>query len=283
MLDSILARKIIDLALEEDLGGGDITSTLTVPEGSSGQAELLAKEPLVACGLPLVQSILSRVTSHPIKVKLQVAEGQKVPKGTVLATMDADLRGLLAAERTILNFIQRLSGIATATARVCSKARGITVLDSRKTTPGLRVLEKYAVRIGGGRNHRLSLADMILVKNNHIDANGGSVTKTLARVRENAPLYMPLEVEVRTIEELTEALPFNPTVVMLDNMTDREISKALSVISKSGVAVQVEISGGVTAERLPKLRALGVRIVSMGALTTRAQNVDISMRIKDKR
>ncbi|NDC38777.1 MAG: carboxylating nicotinate-nucleotide diphosphorylase [Proteobacteria bacterium] len=281
MFDSALVQKIVDLALEEDLSTGDITSTLTVPEGKAGQAELLAKEPMVVCGLPLVELILSRVTRHPHKVKLHVAEGQKVPKGTVLATLHADLRGLLAAERTILNFIQRLSGIASMTARVCAKARGLTVLDSRKTTPGLRALEKYAVRTGGGRNHRFSLGDMVLVKNNHIDANGGSVSKTLAQIRDKAPLYMPIEVEVRSIAELTEALPFHPTVVMLDNMNDREIVRALAVIAKSGVQVQVEISGGVTAERLPNLKALGITIASMGALTTKAQNVDISLRIKN--
>jgi nicotinate-nucleotide pyrophosphorylase (carboxylating) len=282
MLDSTLVQKIIDLALEEDLSGGDITSTLTVPEGKGGAGELVAKEPLVVCGLPLVGRILQTVSHGSGQVKLHTSEGQKVQKGAVLATIQADLRSLLAAERTILNFLQRLSGVATLTARVCGRARGVAVLDSRKTTPGLRVLEKYAVRTGGGRNHRFSLGDMILVKNNHIDANGGSVSKTLSRLRASAPLYMPVEVEVRSIDELIEALPFNPAVVMLDNMNDREIKRALSVIQQSGQAMQVEISGGVTAERIPKLKSLGVKIVSMGALTTKAQNVDISMRIKNR-
>jgi len=282
MLDSTLVQKIIDLALEEDLSGGDITSTLTVPEGKGGAGELVAKEPLVVCGLPLVGRILQTVSHGSGQVKLHTSEGQKVQKGAVLATIQADLRSLLAAERTILNFLQRLSGVATLTARVCGRARGVAVLDSRKTTPGLRVLEKYAVRTGGGRNHRFSLGDMILVKNNHIDANGGSVSKTLSRLHASAPLYMPVEVEVRSIDELIEALPFNPAVVMLDNMNDREIKRALSVIQQSGQAMQVEISGGVTAERIPKLKSLGVKIVSMGALTTQAQNVDISMRIKNR-
>jgi nicotinate-nucleotide pyrophosphorylase (carboxylating) len=264
MLDSTLVQKIIDLALEEDLSGGDITSTLTVPEGKGGAGELVAKEPLVVCGLPLVGRILQTVSHGSGQVKLHTSEGQKVQKGAVLATIQADLRSLLAAERTILNFLQRLSGVATLTARVCGRARGVAVLDSRKTTPGLRVLEKYAV------------------KNNHIDANGGSVSKTLSRLRASAPLYMPVEVEVRSIDELIEALPFNPAVVMLDNMNDREIKRALSVIQQSGQAMQVEISGGVTAERIPKLKSLGVKIVSMGALTTKAQNVDISMRIKNR-
>src|SRR5262249_5158808 len=158
---------------------GDVTSELTVRAGKKGTAYLLAKEDLVVCGLPLIAGILSVLPGSPeFSVRGMAEEGAKVRKGAILGKLSSDMRSILAAERTILNFIQRLSGIATHASKVMRKARSITVIDSRKTTPGMRLLEKYAVRTGGGRNHRFSLSDMILVKNNHIDANGGDLRKT---------------------------------------------------------------------------------------------------------
>jgi nicotinate-nucleotide pyrophosphorylase (carboxylating) len=280
---SPLVKKIISLSIEEDLAYGDVTSELTVPKERRGVGEIIAKENMVVCGLPLIEMVTGLVSDHVKSITLLKSEGERARKGEVLARIDADLRGLLGAERTILNFLQRLSGVATLTAQVCAQSRGLTILDTRKTTPGLRVLEKYAVRVGGGSNHRSSLGDMVLVKNNHIDANQGSVKRTMEHVARNAPPYMPVEIEVRNLVELADALPFNPSVIMLDNMNDREIKRALQLISSLDIAPQVEVSGGVTTERFKALTALGIKMVSMGALTTRAQNVDISMRISSKR
>lgn len=283
IFNSPLVQKIISLSIEEDLAYGDVTSELTVPKDRRGLGEIIAKENMIVCGLPLIELITGLVSQNVKSITLLKGEGERARKGDILARIDADLRGLLGAERTILNFLQRLSGVATLTAQVCAQSRGLTMLDTRKTTPGLRVLEKYAVRIGGGSNHRSSLGDMILVKNNHIDANQGSVKRTMERVAKNAPPYLPVEIEVRNLDELTEALPFKPSVIMLDNMNDREIKRALQLIASSSIAPQVEVSGGVTTERFKALSALGVKMVSMGSLTTRAQNVDISMRITSKR
>jgi nicotinate-nucleotide pyrophosphorylase (carboxylating) len=179
----------------------------------------------------------------------------------------------------VLNFLQRLSGVATAARALVLKNPGIVLLDTRKTMPGWRLLDKYAVRIGGARNHRFSLGDMILIKNNHIDAHPEGMRAVLAHIVANKPLYMPWEVEVRTLQELGVALEFSPTIVMLDNFSDELIAEALTRISAQPRRPLVEVSGGVTPERLVSLASLGVDAVSMGALTTRAPNVDISLRI----
>ena len=281
MIELPLVRKIVALAIEEDLAAGDVTSELSIGAKKQGRGVVVAKEPLVVCGLPLIEVILHEISPRgDWDVKCEFEDGDKVSKGKALATIRGSLRTILAAERTVLNFMQRLSGIATGTAKICAQARGLKVLDTRKTTPGLRVLEKYAARIGGAKNHRMHLGDMILVKNNHIDANGGSVTKTLERIAERKAPYLPLEVEVRSLEELSLALPFKPDFVMLDNMNASNIKRSLALIKKMGSSCMVEVSGGITVSRFPQLRSLGVTVVSMGSLTTQAQNVDISMRVE---
>lgn len=278
MLESPLVCRLIDLALQEDLALGDITSELTIPLTHRSKACVLARRKLVVCGLGLIPLILQRLKSKT-ECTLSSADGQWAKEGEILAVLEGPTRELLAAERTILNFLQHLSAVATRTKETVARAGEITILDTRKTTPGWRVLEKYAVRTGGGKNHRFSLGDMILVKNNHIDAQGGDMAKTLSRIQKERPSYMPVEVEVRSLAELKTALTFTPDVVMLDNMDDPMIRQALKIVSALSRPPLVEVSGGISPERLTRLEKLGVRYVSMGSLTSQAGAVDISMRI----
>ena len=278
IIKSPLVRRLIELARDEDLPNGDITSIATVDARVTGRASILARERLVICGLPLIQPILE-VFGCKLALKLSVDDGQSVSEGTELATLMGNAREILKTERTILNFLQRLSGVASFTQAVVSQAQGLKVLDTRKTTPGWRELEKYAVQIGGGTNHRQSLSDLILVKNNHIDANRGSVSQTLSRIASAKPKEMRVEVEVRTLEELSAALPFAPEIVMFDNMDDTTIAAGVKLVRAGAPQTIIEVSGGVNATRLSKLKALGIDCVSMGALTTQSRSVDISLRL----
>ena len=271
-------RRLVQLAIDEDLAHGDITSELSIPSGRVGTARVLARVPLVVCGLPIIDLIV-RELGWDIKVTSGVSEGRLVRAGALLASLRGQYRALLGIERTALNFIQRMSGVATYTSVVVDRAGPITVLDTRKTTPGWRLLEKYAVRCGGGANHRGSLSEMVLVKNNHIDAHPGGVVGALEAIFAGKPRYLPVEVEVRDVAELRLALSFPVSVVMLDNMDDRTISRALSLVKRLRPGLDVEVSGGIEIERLKSLAKLGVRCVSMGALTNQATSVDISMRV----
>ncbi len=278
MLDSPLVTRLIDLALEEDLPGGDVTSELTVDAGAQATARIIAREQLVVCGTGLIAQVMTR-RAVPVSVEVAAGDGAQLKDQELIATLKGPARALLSTERVVLNFLQRLSGIATHTRACLAAAQGLTVLDTRKTLPGWRVLEKYAVKIGGARNHRMSLSDMIMVKNNHVDANGGDVASTLQRVKDHKPWYMPVEVEVRTIAELDAALPFSPEIVMLDNMSDDEMSRAMKLVEQRAPHTLVEVSGNVTAERFAALKALGVKAVSTSSLCGRARSVDISMRL----
>lgn len=274
-------ERLIALALEEDLPYGDVTSRIAIGEEVKADAEIVARERLVVCGLPILERIVAGYGGSA-SVILAASEGETVEAGARLAAVRGRAQELLALERTMLNFLQRLCGVATRTRRIVEQCAGVEILDTRKTTPGWRMLEKYAVRTGGARNHRYSLSDMILVKNNHVDACGG-MKSVLTRIMRERPRYMPVEVEVRNMEELKEALPFNPDIIMLDNFSDELISQALAIVRQSGSGADIEISGGVTAERLPKLAAIGAQLISMGSLTTQATNADISMRIAVRR
>lgn len=277
MLISPHVDALIQLALEEDLGGGDITSELTIPAAHQSRARILARERLVVCGLMLVERIAKAVDSE-LEVSLLCNEGDTAKPEEALAEVRGCTRSLLAAERTILNFLQHLCAVATNARTLSKQAQGLTLLDTRKTTPGWRVLEKYAVRVGGAANHRGSLGDMILVKNNHIDANGGDIRATLKKLSKRPP-YMGVEVEVRSLKELSVALEFEPDVVMLDNMDDSTISKALALVARAAHRPLVEVSGRVRPERFARLRTLGVSYASLGLLTSGIATVDISMRI----
>jgi len=277
MLHSTFVKNLVQLALAEDLAYGDITSSLIVPAEQTSRAEIVAKESFIVCGLPVIEVVLKEINSD-LALKLKVEEGQQVDKGQVLAEIYGNTRSLLAVERTILNFLQRLSGIAVCTRNIVSLAPELMVLDTRKTTPGWRVLEKHAVKTGGGRNHRSSLGDMILIKNNHFDSSN-SIATVMEKVMRLRPPYMTVEVEVRNIGELQQAAPFRPEVVMFDNMSDAEIVAALEFIRTKHPQIKVEVSGGLEPKDLARLSALGVSYVSMGSLIRNATNVDISMRI----
>lgn len=273
-----LIRKLVDLALEEDLAFGDITASLTVPEGHRSTARIIARQKLVMCGCEVLPVILQE-GRWSIDSTLKVEDGAVIEADAVMFELKGLTRELLAAERTILNFLQRLCGVATYTRDFCAVEPGLVVLDTRKTMPGWRVLDKYAVRVGGGRNHRFCLGDMVLIKNNHIDAHPKGIRGALADVAANKPLYMPWEVEVRNLDELRVALEFSPTIVMLDNFTDSTIAEAVKHVKASPEPPMIEVSGGITRERLAKIKEAGADAVSVGALTTQSTNVDISMRI----
>lgn len=279
MRGSPLVRKLVALALEEDLALGDITAELTVSREHRSSARIISRQPLVVCGLEIVRMIVEEAR-FSIDVKERSRDGALVPADTDLAELEGSTRDILAAERTILNFLQRLSGVATHTREFVSEAHGLVVLDTRKTMPGWRLLDKYAVTVGGGSNHRLSLGDMVLVKNNHIDAHSHGIRGALERISERKPLYMPWEVEVRSLDELRVALEFKPTIVMLDNFSDALVKDAMKLLAQAPHRPLVEVSGGITKERLGPLKGLGIDAVSAGFLTTHAPNVDISLRMK---
>lgn len=272
-------RSLIRLALEEDSAHSDVTSLLTIDAGIVGTARVLARERLVLCGIPVVRALLVEYGGS-VQCEELSSEGSYLSEGGEVMRLSGKVVELLALERTILNFLQRLSGVATLTRSVVERVGSLTILDTRKTTPGWRELEKYAVRCGGAQNHRSSLSDMILVKNNHIDANAGDVKLTLERVYRNKPAHLAVEVEVRTLEELRAALPFKPEVVMLDNMSDQLVRESMQIVAALPIRPRIEVSGGVAAERLALLESLRIDCVSMGSLTTKAPWSDLSMRIE---
>ena len=280
MLDSPLVRKLVSLALEEDLSFGDITAEITVSPNHTSRARLIARQPLVFCGGEIL-SIVCNTGRWSFKSELKQKDGHRVESGAVLAELDGLTRELLGAERTILNFLQRMSGVATyARGFVDACSDKLLVLDTRKTMPGWRVLDKYAVRTGGAQNHRFSLGDMVLVKNNHVDAHPDRLRGVLKDVSAKKPPYMAWEVEVRDLEELRTALEFAPSIVMLDNFSDDLIQTAMEIVRSVAPRPLVEVSGGITRERARRLAEFGIDAVSSGALTTAAPNVDISMRIE---
>lgn len=270
--------RLISLALDEDLSNGDVTSRCCIPEGHRSRARIIARQEFFFCGGPLLNRI-AEVAAFEVRWHSLVGEGQRLGDGDVVADAEGDTRELLSLERVSLNFLQRLSGVATHTAAVTAQSAGMIVLDTRKTTPGWRVLEKYATRIGGARNHRCNLGDLILIKNNHLDAHGGDVDGLFVQIERERPWHMPIECEVRSLDELRSILPYNPDFILLDNMSDSLIKESLSLLKSAGFQHCIEVSGGVSPERLAALAAHGVPAVSMGSLTTQAVSVDISMRL----
>jgi nicotinate-nucleotide pyrophosphorylase (carboxylating) len=271
-----LVDRLIELALEEDLGPGDVTTQALIPPEKTGAAQIRAKENLVVAGLPVAARVFQKLASQ-VQFSAGAAEGQEVAPGAVLAEVRGPLAAILTGERTALNFLMRLSGIATFTRRMVNAVSGFpaAVVDTRKTTPGWRALEKYAVRVGGGQNHRLGLFDGILIKTNHLAALG-SVTEAVRRARERAPHLLKIEVEVTSLAELEEALAAGADVVMLDNMDDAEMTEAVKITAGR---VLLEASGSMTLTRLPQVAATGVNLISMGALTHSAPAVDIHLRL----
>jgi nicotinate-nucleotide pyrophosphorylase (carboxylating) len=267
---------LIRHALSEDLGEGDVTSEAIIPADASATAEIKAKQDLVLAGIDVAREVFHHLDPS-IKFEQLAKDGDKIKTGAVLARVSGKTRVLLAGERVALNVLQHLSGIATLTARYVEKLSGTKarILDTRKTIPGLRQLEKYAVRMGGGKNHRMGLFDMVLIKDNHIKAAGG-ITIAVGRVREKLRDRFKIEVEAKTLDEVREALAAKADIIMLDNMTLDRMKEAVKLIAGKAL---VEASGNVTLETIRAIAETGVDLISVGALTHSAPAADISMKI----
>lgn len=273
-----LLDALVDRALAEDLGSGDVTSEALVPAETRAVARAVAKQPLVVAGGDVFARVFYRVDAG-VRVERLVDDGASVPAGTVLWLVEGRARALLAGERTALNFAQRLCGIATLTARFVAavpQGSSLRIVDTRKTTPGLRALERAAVRAGGGRNHRDNLGTAILIKDNHVAVAGG-VAAAITRARAEATHVTRVEVEVDTLAQLDEALAAGAEVILLDNFTNADVAEA--VRRTRGRAV-VEVSGGVTVDRVAELGRLGADLVSIGALTHSPGAADISLELE---
>ncbi|MBC7241020.1 MAG: carboxylating nicotinate-nucleotide diphosphorylase [Anaerolineae bacterium] len=271
--------QIIRRALDEDIGPGDVTSQWTLPAELELEGKLLAKADGVVAGLAVAAAVFHLVDERVRFISL-CQDGQRARAGDVLAVVQGPARAVLGAERTALNFLQRMSGIATAARRYVDAVAGTgaVILDTRKTAPGLRVLDKWAVRLGGGQNHRFGLFDMVLIKDNHIAAAGG-ITQAVARVRAHNQAGLPVEVEVKSLTELEEALAIQPPLdrIMLDNMDLETMRRAVEMTAGR---VPLEASGGVSLERVRAIAETGVDYISVGALTHSVTALDISLEVE---
>ncbi|MFH1027750.1 MAG: carboxylating nicotinate-nucleotide diphosphorylase [Pseudomonadota bacterium] len=270
----IMIDRMIEQALLEDIHTGDITTKAVVPQRRPAEARLIAKEDLVVAGLSIAGRVFSRLDPDVV-FRSNCSEGDHLAKGTVMATLSGDAADLLMGERVALNLLQRMCGIATLTSRFVAAVSGTKarIVDTRKTTPGLREIEKYAVRIGGGINHRTGLYDGVLIKENHIAAAGG-ITEAIRRARAYIPHTLKIEIETETPEQVDEALAAGADIIMLDNMTLDQMRKAVAVIAGRAV---VEASGGVNLDTVRGIAETGVDIISVGALTHSPRAMDISM------
>ncbi len=271
---------LIDLALEEDAGLGDLTSRAVFPAGHTSRASIGTDHELVICGLDVAARVFSRADPN-LRVRALARDGDRIKKGRRVLTISGPTIALLTAERTALNFIQRLSGIATLSRRFADAVAGtgVRVVDTRKTTPAFRALEKYAVRCGGCHNHRSSLGEHVLIKDNHIAA-AGSLARAVGRARDAAPHLSRIEVEAKTLAEVREALRAGADVILLDNMKPSQIQAAVAVI---GGAALVEVSGGVRLETIRDYAIAGVDVISVGALTHSAPAASLSLSVLARR
>ena len=283
MLDALLnthaVRRLIDLALEEDLGRGDVTTQAVIEAGVTATAHLVAREPMVLAGLGVCSAVFQQVDAAISAVEL-AKDGDRLAAGARAATYTGPAASLLAAERTALNFVQRLSGIATLARAFVDAAAGskLRIADTRKTTPGFRLLEKYAVRMGGASNHRFDLGSGVLIKDNHVAVAGG-VSAAVRRTRGKIPHGLKIEVEVDSLEQLEEALVAGADIILLDNFSLADIEKAVAKAGTRQPKPLLEVSGGVTLEKIANLARTGVDIVSAGALTHSAPAVDLALDI----
>jgi nicotinate-nucleotide pyrophosphorylase (carboxylating) len=266
--------RIIRQALNEDIGLGDVTTLATIPKGTLARAELVAKEDFVLSGIDVAGRVFALLDAAVDFEKLR-EDGQPIRRGEVIAWLRGEARSLLQGERVALNLLQRMSGIATHTARFVQElaGTGTTVVDTRKTTPGLRVLEKYSVRMGGGRNHRTSLYDGVLIKENHIAAAGG-IAIAIERARAYAPHTLRVEIETRDLKEVGEALEAGADIILLDNMDTETLLAAVELVAGRALT---EASGGVTLETVRAIAETGVNFISVGGLTHSSRAIDISM------
>lgn len=276
-IDSAMLDELISTALWEDLGSGDITTRAIVPPELMGSGEFVAKEELILAGWVVATRTFQKLSSR-ISTQCFFKEGDAVSPDSILGKVRGPVATLLSGERVALNFLQRLSGVATLTRKFVSAVSGFkaVLLDTRKTTPGLRLLEKYAVRVGGGMNHRLGLADGVLIKENHITA-AGSLSEAVRRARLGIDHLKKIEVEVTTLDELAQALKAGADVVLLDNMATNDIRRAVAMVDGK---VPLEVSGGVTLKNVRELASTGVDYISVGALTHSPKAMDISFELK---
>jgi nicotinate-nucleotide pyrophosphorylase (carboxylating) len=273
-------QRILDLALEEDVGRGDATTAAVIDETQEAEAEIVAKERAVVCGLGVVEAVFTRFDWRT-RLRMKVADGDPVQPGDVVASVRGPAAALLAGERTALNFLQHLSGIATVTQAYVAATEGakLRVIDTRKTTPGLRALEKYAVRSGGGANHRPDLGSGILIKDNHV-ALVGSVREAVRRARANAPHTLRVVVEVDTMAQLEEALEAGAEGILLDNFQTRDMSDAVKRVRDRRPQTVIEASGGISLDRVREVSKTGVDVISVGALTHSARAINYSFEIR---
>lgn len=268
--------RLIRLALEEDIGRGDATTRATIPINQAAHGKITAKTDIVLAGLPMIGMVLAQ-TDKTAGVRLLGQEGSQVPVGTVVAEVWGQAAGLLTAERTLLNFLQHLSGVATLTRKFVEAVAGThcTIIDTRKTLPGLRLLDKYAVVQGGGRNHRLGLDDGVLIKDNHIAVCGG-VGAAVRQARSQASTWLRIEVECTTMAEVEEALDAQTDIILLDNMTTARMTEAVHLIHGRAL---VEASGNISLARVREVAETGVDFISVGALTHSTPAADLSMAV----
>ena len=279
MYDQVTLKLNVDpwilSALKEDITSEDVSTNSVMPHPQAGEVDLICKEDGIICGLQVFERVFT-LLDEKTTVEFLVQDGAEVHKGQLMAKVHGDIRTLLCGERTALNYLQRMSGIATYTHSVAEllKGTGIKLLDTRKTTPNNRIFEKYAVRIGGGNNHRYNLSDGVLLKDNHIGAAGG-VKEAIAAAKEYAPFVRKIEVEVENLDMVKEAVEAGADIIMLDNMTTEQLKEAIAYIDGRA---EIEVSGNVTKENIARLTGLGVDYVSSGALTHSAPILDISLK-----
>ncbi len=262
-------------ALKEDITSEDVSTNAVMPENKQGTAQLICKANGIICGIEVFERVFT-LLDDTSRFETKVKDGDKVTKGQIIGVLYGDIKALLSGERTALNYLQRMSGIATITNEYAKELEGTntTLLDTRKTTPNMRPFEKYAVTVGGGRNHRYNLSDGVLLKDNHIGA-AGSVAKAIKMARDYAPFVRKIEIEAETLDQVKEAIEAGADIIMLDNMDNDTMKKAVELI---GGRAQTECSGNVTKERLREIAAIGVDYVSSGALTHSAPVLDVSLK-----
>lgn len=274
-LDTSHIDELVKKTLSEDIQNGDITTRNILHDEKNAVAEVTALEPMVLCGLEIFKAIFKELTTKVAFTSFEYNDGDEITAEETIIKIQCGAIPLLEGERSALNILQWLSGIATLTRKFVKKAAPVKVLDTRKTTPGLRIFEKYAVKCGGGTNHRFGLYDQVLIKDNHIEA-AGSITNAMNQVRKNVNQDKKLEIEVKNLKEVKEAINNEADIIMLDNMSIETIKKSISLINGKS---KIEISGGVTYDKLAEISKTGADYVSVGALTHSAPAVDINMKI----
>ena len=275
MIDQKMLIPTIKMALEEDINTGDITTMSTIPQDKKIEGRFIAKAQGILCGMDIAKAVFAYIDPD-IKLDCSFSDGDTVKKGDILASISGRAVSILTGERLALNLMQRLSGIATKTREAVKKVEEfpVKILDTRKTTPGLRIMEKYAVRTGGGYNHRFTLADGVLIKDNHINAAGG-IREAIEAARDFVPHTLKIEVEVETLDQVKQALDAGADIIMLDNMTNEMMTEAVKMIDKKAL---VEASGNMDEKNLKEVAATGVDFISIGALTNSLKPLDISLK-----